>query len=159
MVTYIIHEVWSNLCIQFSSVKKGHSLSSYRIPCAVPHLKPSSYQFKCFVMCTFAPTCTPHIPSQIHCNSPVLWLPCRSPSCSRGAKQMEALCKHVASLWSWFHLDFSISPRKTCTYKRSESDSFCKAGIDFMLANKPTWLIFCLVLLLYISPVVLLIFV
>lgn len=27
-LTYIIDEVWSNLCIPFSSVKKGHSLSS-----------------------------------------------------------------------------------------------------------------------------------
>lgn len=105
MVTYIIHEVWSNLCIQFSSVKKGHSLSSYRIPCAVPHLKPSSYQLKCFVMCTFAPTRTPHIPSQIHCNSVFQFCDCHVGR--PHAAEEQTRWKLFANMWPLSGLDFT----------------------------------------------------
>lgn len=101
---------------------------------------PTSYQLKCFVMCTPAPTHTPYISSQIRCNSLFPFRECHlGCSCSRGTKQMEALRQCEASLWSEFHVDFSISPRNTCTYRRSESNSFCKAGIDFVLASEPSW--------------------
>lgn len=104
-LTCIIREVWSNSCIPFSSVKKGHSLPSVftNTGCHVQYLTLAVLvPLKCFVMCTPAPTHTAHIPGQTHCNScvPVLWMPFRLLSCSKGTKQMEALCKRGLSLVS-----------------------------------------------------------
>lgn len=81
-------------------------------------------------------------PNTLQLCASVPWMPCRRLLHSWGTKQMESLCKPEASLWSWFHLEISISPGKMCTYRRSKSDSFCKAGIEFVVANKPTWFTF-----------------
>lgn len=144
MATYIIHEVWYNLCIQFSSVNKGHSLLSpfTSIGSHVQYLTLAilvPVEMSCHVhSCTYSHSSYTQ-PNTLPLCVPVWWKPFRLVSCSRGTKQVEALCKHEASLWSWFHSDFRISPTKTCTCKRSEPDSFCKAGIYFVLANKPAW--------------------
>lgn len=144
-LTYIIHEVWSNLCIPFSSVKKRHSLSSlftntgYHVQyltlaitwnvlsCALLHLPilliyPAKYtatlvfQFcECHLGCSHA---------------------------VRGAKQMEALCKRGLSLVSVLlgsSKIVSISSRKTKHLQEVRILTFCKVEI-FVLANKPTWL-------------------
>lgn len=150
MATYIIHEVWYNLCIQFSSVNKGRSLLSpftsigshvqyLTLAILVPaqmfcHVRSCTYSHSLYTQPNILPLCVP-----------VWWKPFRLVSCSRGTKQVEALCKYEASLWSWFHSCFRISPRKTCTCRRSEPDSFCKTGIYFVLANKPAWFTFDLV--------------
>lgn len=107
MVTYIFYEVWSNLCIQFSSVKKGHSHSSLftnmgshvqylTLAILVPvemfcHLHSCIYSYSSYIQPNMLQLCV---------RAP--WMLFRLLSCSRGRKQIEALCKHEASLWSCF---------------------------------------------------------
>lgn len=99
MATYFIHEVWYNLCIQFSSVNKGHSLLSpfTSIGSHVQYL--SSAILVPIEMFCHVHSCTCSHSSYTQPNAlplcvPVWWKPFRLVSCSRGTKQVEALCKH-----------------------------------------------------------------